>query len=159
MQILQLLLLLIIANGIPIIAKKFLGQRFAYPVDGGIKFFDGKPLFGTSKTIRGIIFSIVITPFAALLLGLEWYIGLIIASASMLGDLFSSFIKRRMNMSPSSMALGLDQIPESLLPLLVCQSILALTTKNIIVIVVLFFITELILSRLLYKLRIRDQPY
>jgi len=93
--ILQLLILLIVANGIPIIAKNILGQHFNYPVDGGIHFFDGKPLFGKSKTIRGVVLSIIITPFFALLLGLDWYIGIIIASAAMLGDLFSSFIKRR----------------------------------------------------------------
>ncbi len=159
MLILQLLILLIIANGIPIIAKNVLGQRFTYPVDGGISFFDGKPLFGKSKTIRGILLSIILTPFAALLLGFDWYIGAIIAGTAMLGDLFSSFIKRRMNMPPSSMALGLDQIPETLIPLLACQSLLALTTGDIITTVVIFFIVELVLSRILYKLNIRDRPY
>ncbi len=157
--ILPLLVLLIIANGIPIIAKNILGQHFNYPVDGGVHFFDGKPLFGKSKTIRGIVLSIIITPFFALILGFEWYIGAIIASAAMLGDLFSSFIKRRMKMPSSSMALAIDQIPESLFPLLACQSLLALTAEEIIATVVIFFIVELLLSRLLYKLNIRDRPY
>ncbi|MCF6236829.1 MAG: CDP-archaeol synthase [Gammaproteobacteria bacterium] len=157
--ILQLLILLIVANGIPIIAKNILGQHFNYPVDGGIHFFDGKPLFGKSKTIRGVVLSIIITPFFALLLGLDWYIGIIIASAAMLGDLFSSFIKRRMKMPPSSMALGIDQVPETLFPLLACQSLLNLSAEEIIAIVVIFFIVELLLSRILYKLNIRDRPY
>ena len=159
MQILQLLFLLIIANGIPIIAKNIWGQRFAYPVDAGINFFDGRPLFGASKTIRGVILTIIITPLFALFIGIDWLVGLFIASTSMLGDLLSSFIKRRLNMPPSSMALGLDQIPESLLPLLVCKSMLALTAGDIITIVVMFFVIELALSRLLYRWNIRDEPY
>ncbi len=159
MLILQLLVLLIIANGTPIIVKNIFGKRFAFPVDGGINFFDKKPLLGNSKTVRGIISSLIVTPVGAVLVGLEWYIGIVVSGMSMLGDLFSSFIKRRFNMPPSSMALGIDQIPEALFPLLACQLLLPLTTASIVFIVILFFITELLLSRLLYKLKIRDEPY
>ena len=45
-------------------------------------------------------------------IGLDWTIGLLVSVTTMIGDLFSSFAKRRMNLAPSSMALGLDQIPE-----------------------------------------------
>ena len=34
------------------------------------------------------------------------------------GDLFSSFVKRRLDLASSSMAIGLDHIPESFFPLL-----------------------------------------
>jgi len=51
--ILQLLVLLMLANGTPLIAKKILGERLAYSLDGGVEFVDGRPLFGRSKTIRG----------------------------------------------------------------------------------------------------------
>jgi hypothetical protein len=33
-SILQLLVLLMLANGTPVVAKKFLGERFTYPLDG-----------------------------------------------------------------------------------------------------------------------------
>ncbi|MGB5677342.1 MAG: CDP-archaeol synthase, partial [Gammaproteobacteria bacterium] len=85
--------------------------------------------------------------------------GTVIGSASIAGDLFSSFIKRRLNMPPSSMALGLDQVPESLLPLVVVQSLLPLTVMDIAAVVVIFSIGQLVLSRILYKLNIRDRPY
>ena len=77
----------------------------------------------------------------------------------MAGDLISSFIKRRMGRPPSSRALGLDQIPESLLPALACKSLLALTVADVIVVVALFSVGELILSRLLFKMHIRKEPY
>ena len=63
--ILQLLFLLMVANGTPVIAKKLLGSRCSYPLDGGVGFIDGRPLFGTSKTIRGILLAIVTTVAAA----------------------------------------------------------------------------------------------
>ena len=77
----------------------------------------------------------------------------------MAGDLFSSFVKRRLNLRPSSRALGLDQVPESLFPLLACRDVLSLTAADIALAVGIFFVGELILSRLLYKAHLRDEPY
>jgi CDP-2,3-bis-(O-geranylgeranyl)-sn-glycerol synthase len=95
----------------------------------------------------------------AIILGFAWTTGLVLGLAAMAGDLISSFLKRRMGLRPSSMALGLDQIPESLLPALVSMNLMALTAGDVVVIVVLFFVGELVLSRLLYRVHLRDQPY
>ena len=159
LPVVTLLVLLTLANGTPIVAKKILGPRFSYPLDGGTKLPDGWPLFGPSKTIRGILVSIVVTTAAAPLLGLDPSVGATVAAAAMAGDLISSFAKRRLNFPPSSQALGLDQIPESLLPMLACRSALSLTATDIVLGVAIFFIGELILSRFLYWLRLRDRPY
>jgi hypothetical protein len=155
----KLLLLLAVANGAPVVVKKLLGDFLSYPADGRRAFFDGRPFFGPSKTIRGIVSSIVAASACAPMLGLAWTIGFIIAAAAMAGDLFSSFIKRRMAYPSSSRALGLDQVPESLLPALVCKSVLALTVVDIILVVTLFTAGEIVLSRLLFKMHIRDEPY
>ena len=50
------------------------------------------------------------------------------------------------------------RFPESLLPLLALRGTLGITFVDIALIVALFFVFELILSRLLFKLHIRDQP-
>jgi CDP-2,3-bis-(O-geranylgeranyl)-sn-glycerol synthase len=118
---LQLLILLTLANGAPVVAKLLFGDYYSSPLDGSIKFFDGRPLFGASKTLRGILVTILITSACAPLLGLTITIGLVVATTAMAGDLFSSFIKRRLGLQPSSKVVGLDQIPESLFPLLVCN--------------------------------------
>jgi CDP-diglyceride synthetase len=159
MSILQLLVLMTLANGTPIVAKKIFGPRFARPLDTGIIFFDGRPLFGASKTIRGIVASILMTTASAPLIGLDLTIGAIVASAAMAGDLFSSFVKRRLNFPASSQALCLDQVPESLFPILACRDALSLTIADIALGVGIFFIGELILSRLLYRVHVRDEPY
>ena len=159
LHILQLLVLMTLANGTPIVAKKIFGPRFARPLDAGIIFFDGRPVFGHSKTIRGILASIVITAIGAPIIGMTLTIGAIVACAAMAGDLLSSFVKRRLNFAPSSRALGLDQVPESLLPMLACRDALSLTIADIALGVSIFFIGELILSRLLYQTHLRDRPY
>ena len=159
LHILQLLILLTLANGTPIVATKIFGPRFARPLDAGIMFFDGRPVFGHSKTLRGILASIFITTIGAPLIGISPAIGAIVASTAMAGDLFSSFVKRRLNFSPSSQAIGLDQVPESLFPMLACRDALALTIADIALGAGIFFVGELILSRLLYHVHLRDRPY
>jgi hypothetical protein len=159
LHILQLLALMTLANGTPILAKKIFGPRSSFPVDAGIVFFDGRPLFGPSKTIRGILISVLITTASAPLIGLDLTIGAIVASAAMAGDVFSSFLKRRLNYPPSSQALGLDQVPESLFPMLACRDALSLTIADIALGVGIFFIGALILSRFLFRAHLRDEPY
>ena len=157
--ILQLLILLMLANGTPLIAKKLFGARYSYPLDGNVTFADGRPVFGRSKTIRGIVLAGLITTTAAPVIGLRWEIGLLIGGFAMAGDLFSSFCKRRLGLPTSSRASGLDQVPEALLPLLACRELLALSAPDIAVCVVMFVAGEVVLSRLLYAVRLRDRPY
>jgi len=155
----QLLVLLTLANGVPVVAKRILGDRYSDPLDRGAKFVDGRPVFGPSKTIRGILSSIAATTAGAPLLGLELKSGTLVAVAAMTGDLLSSFIKRRLGLASSSQALGLDQIPEALIPLLACSLVLPLTAADIVVGTAVFTLGELLLSRLFFKLRVRDRPY
>jgi hypothetical protein len=155
----QMLILLALANGTPVFAKKIFGERFSRPIDGGLRFFDGRPLFGVSKTIRGALLAILVTTAGAPLIGLDWKIGVLMGTFAMIGDLASSFTKRRLAMASSSQAIGLDQIPESLLPLLACRGALVLTYLDIVVILVLFFVGEVLLSRLLFRFGLRDRPY
>ena len=48
----QALLLLTLANGTPVIATRLVPTWYPRPVDGGVRLFDGQPLFGPSKTVR-----------------------------------------------------------------------------------------------------------
>ena len=153
------LLLLGTANGTPVFARKVLKDRFATPIDGGLTLPDGRPLFGPSKTVRGLALSIFATTLAAVLLGFAWHTGAIFAAASLSGDLLSSFIKRRLGMVVHAQAFGLDQIPEALLPLLLLRVSLTMSAADIAVTVATFIILELVLSRILFSLHIRDRPY
>ena len=159
LAILQSLALLALANGAPVVAKKLLGGSFAQPLDGGARFVDGRPLFGRSKTLRGIAAAFLATMAGALLAGVGAETGALAAAGAMAGDLFSSFVKRRLGLAPSSRALGLDQLPEALLPLLLCRAALGLSALDIALATALFFVGEILLSRLLYRVHLRDEPY
>ena len=67
--LLQLLILLVVANGTAVVAKKLLGPAFGRPLDGGAVFVDGEPIFGPSKTIRGVVVSVLATSICAVLIG------------------------------------------------------------------------------------------
>src|SRR3954468_18605315 len=157
--VLQLLILLMLANGTPLIAKKMIGDYYSYPLDGNLTFADGRPVLGRSKTIRGVVLAVLVTTAGASLIGLGWRIGLLVGSFAMAGDLFSSFCKRRLGLPSSSRASGLDQIPESLLPLLACRSALSLSLVDIAVGVVIFLLGGIVLSRILFRFHLRDRPY
>jgi hypothetical protein len=157
--VIQLLLLLLVANGAPIIAHNLLGGCWSRPLDGGRLFRDGRPWLGPTKTIRGIFASLAGTTLAAMVIGVPASIGLQVAAAAMLGDLASSFVKRRLGIASSDMALGLDQIPEALFPALLVRGQLGISPAWTAGVVVAFVVLGLLLSRLLFALNIRRRPF
>ena len=83
-------------------------------LDGGRLLSDGQPIFGSHKTIRGVVAGVVAgTALGAaeslidsrLLVG-----GLFIAVGAVLGDLFGAFMKRRLKVEPGRPFPILDQL-------------------------------------------------
>jgi len=159
MDDLILLLLLLIANGSPIVVRELLGRGFDRPLDGGKVLADGHRLLGPSKTWRGLVAAVLVTTSFALALGWPWEIGVTIGVFAMLGDTASSFVKRRLGLASSTMAPGLDHIPESMLPLLACKPLLALSWTQVLLLSLCFMAANMVLSRLLHRLGIRRHPY
>ena len=138
----EILVMLVAANGAPVLAARCLGSRAEWPVDGGRKRSDGQPLYGSSKTWRGLGAIRVASVILAVALDYGVSFGLVFGATVIAGDLLSSFVKRRRGMPSSSRATGLDQLPES--PLLWAAA---------------FMVLEIVLSRPLYHLHIRKRPY
>lgn len=153
------LVLLALANGAPVLATRVLDGRWSWPLDGGIVAWDGRRLLGSSKTLRGVCAALAATAAAAPVLGLPVATGVTFALASLLGDAASSFTKRRLGVETSGRAFGLDQIPEALLPLLVCYRPLALTPADVIAVVVLFTLGQVLVSPLMFRFGLRRRPY
>lgn len=156
---LKLLLLLAAANTAPLQAKKWLGERWAAPIDGGLVLPDGRPLLGRSKTWRGLLAAVAATTLAAPLLGLPAAIGAWVGLGAMAGDALSSFTKRRLGTPPSGRATGIDQIPEALVPLLLVREPLGLPWWLVLAVTSAFFVLEIPLARLWHRLGWRDKPY
>ena len=86
------------------------------PVDGGHRFFDGGPIFGSHKTVRGLFAGIIAGGIVGLvesvwlgdpILALG---GLMIALGAVLGDLAGAFVKRRLKIDPGKPLPILDQL-------------------------------------------------
>ena len=90
---------------------------------------------------------------------LPWQLGALAAASAMAGDCLSSFIKRRFGLEPSSMTLGLDQVPELLFPAVACSAYLPLGPLDVALIVLVFSVGELATSRLFFAVGLRDRPY
>src|SRR4030065_1972864 len=86
---LKLVALLIVANGAPVLGKNIFGAAFSTPLDGGLTLPDGRPLFGPSKTIRGLPLSLAATAPTAAALRLDWLDGVLSAGPALSGDLLS----------------------------------------------------------------------
>ena len=98
-----------IANAIPVL---FGGGR---SLDLGKYFIDGERIFGGNKTVKGFIsgltFGIVASIIGELILMKELiFLGILASLGSMLGDLFGSFIKRRLKIGPGSPLPLVDQL-------------------------------------------------
>jgi uncharacterized iron-regulated membrane protein len=156
--IVQFLILLMVANGTPIIAHDVFKEHWNWPIDGGRTAYDGRPWLGPTKTVRGPLVASLVTGLAAPLLGHSWVTGVLLGLCAMGGDLVSSFLKRRFGIKSSDSALGLDQSLEALCPAVLLRTPFALQWPDICAIVVAFFVLEIVLSRVLFRLHIRDRP-
>jgi hypothetical protein len=107
----KILLLLWLVNLAPPLAAHGLRGRIDLPLDRGTG------LLGPHKTVRGLLAGTAAGPAAGLLLGLPLGASLLCGLLSMVGDLISSLVKRRLGMASGRDAPGLDHIPEGGLPL------------------------------------------
>lgn len=156
---LKALCLVIAANATPVLGFDLLKQYGARPLDGGRTWFDRRRVFGDSKTVRGLALSVAASAVLGPLLGISVSLAALAALAAMAGDLLSSFIKRRLHQASGAAMIGLDQIPESLFPLLVLRRAFLLSSAEILAGVLVFMIIELSVSRIAYGLRMRKRPH
>lgn len=144
--------LLFAANAIPWIMGQLLGQRWSAPVDGGLRAWDGERLLGAHKTWRGLVSGTVMTGLAAQGFGLSFSLGAAFGAFSLLGDLISSFIKRRLRLAPGAELLGVDQLLEALLPLAVFAPALRLQTRDVLAVAIGFTMFDVLATRVRQRL-------
>ena len=155
---LDLVVLLIVANGAPMVLSTLVGHR-GYPVDCGVMLKEGRGLFGPSKTWRGLAISILATGLIAWLMGLGAGFGAAFAAFAMLGDLSSSFTKRRLGLVAGDRALGLDQLPEGLLPAIPAWWMLDAPWWVLVLAALIFSVLNIWGSPMLYRWGVRRRPH
>lgn len=155
----QALALLFVANGAPIVADWICRKRLSLPLDSGVVLADGRALFGPSKTIRGVMAAILATALAAVTLGYSGSTGALFGSLVMVGDLLTSFVKRRLGLAPSAEAPLLDHVPECVLPAPLCASTFGLSALEIVLLVAVFSWSAPKTARLLHRAGLHRQPH
>ena len=151
-------IMLLVANGAPIIAHRLLGGRYSQPVDLGRLWRDGRPILGPTKTWRGVVSAVGATALVGTLLGFPSALAAAFGALSMLGDLASSFLKRRMGVKSSVSVFGLDQMPEALLPTICLAGPLGLDLWGVVVASLGFLVLGAGLSGILNWSHIRKRP-
>ena len=155
----KILIMLLASNAAPILIAWLFLSAGDLPLDLGHHLADGQPLFGSSKTWRGLFASLVVTCVLSAALGFGYRFGLVFGALVMTGDLFSSFVKRRRGLAPGDQSLGLDQLPESFAPALYAVAVTGIQWWWVILLPLAFMLLELAVSRPLYWLKIRKRPY
>ncbi len=157
------------ANAVPVI---FGG---GHPLDAGRAFFDGKPILGSHKTLRGFLSGLIVGTLVGFLQTLifqnvifqydsrfryDIMLGFVLSLGALVGDLVESFIKRRLNIPPGSslpVADQLDFVAGALLFSLPFSSLTLLTVLVIILITLpLHLITNVFAGHLSLKKESRD---
>ncbi len=153
-----ILILLWAVNLTPPLLAYALDGFWNTPLDRGMIWRDGKPLFGPHKTIRGILGAVAVGVVLAVLFMFPWWVGFLAAVLSMAGDLVSSFFKRRWGMQSGGLAPGLDQIFEGLFPFLVLTPYFSLSALQIAALTALFCMGAYVGSRF-YKRILNMKPF
>lgn len=157
-SLISLLSLLLVANGAPAALGVLLsGRAAARPLDGGRRLRDGRPVFGPSKTWRGLIAALVATPSVAWFWGFGWGLGLAVALGAMAGDLIASFTKRRLGLPSSASVPLLDHLPETLIPALLVKPAMGLHWLDLGVAAGTFIVLDLLLTPVLKRLARRQR--
>ena len=125
-------------NFFPPLFSLILNDYFNKPLDGGLLFVDRKPIFGRNKTLRGIVCSMLGGVAVSPLIGIPWWSAGCAALLAMTGDLLSSFIKRRFDITSGRTVVVLDQIFESLFPALYLQYIDIVSTQQLLAAICIF---------------------
>ena len=147
-RILISLLLVVAANTAAWAAARAFRTRWDAPLDGGKAWRDGTRLLGAHKTWRGLVAAVVACGVAAQLLRLGFGLGAAFGALALLGDAASSFVKRRLRLPPGTEVLGLDQLVEALLPLIVLQRPLGLGLVDILIVAAAFALLDVAATKL-----------
>ncbi|MFM2288680.1 MAG: hypothetical protein RL684_1823 [Pseudomonadota bacterium] len=149
--ILLSLLLVVTANTAAWAAARIFGTRLAAPLDGGSTMPDGTRVLGDHKTWRGLIAAVVACGLAAQLFRLGFGLGAAFGALALLGDAASSFVKRRLRLQPGAEVVGLDQLAEAVLPLIVLQGSLGIGLAGILVVSAAFTLLDVAATTLRHR--------
>jgi len=146
-----------IANMTPVfVAKIPLLKDFDYPLDSYQKI-NGKRIFGDHKTIRGLIFGLILGVITSLIIHQSILLGFILSLGALGGDSIKSFLKRQVNISEGKSWFPFDQIDYIIGGLICSVLIIKLPFSYYVVIFILYFLLHLIITAIGYLLGFKKE--
>jgi len=165
----------VLANAAPMLVIKI--NFLNYPVDMNLKI-KGKPLFGKNKTYRGLVSGVILS---VLLCSIQYLIyrytryknltiynfeevnflsyGFFLGLGVLLGDLFKSFFKRRLDINPGESFIPWDQIDCVLGGLVIGRIAWAYDLKFAVIIIVITFFLHIAIRHFAYYVGIASSKW
>ncbi|HVP40354.1 MAG TPA: CDP-2,3-bis-(O-geranylgeranyl)-sn-glycerol synthase [Candidatus Krumholzibacteriaceae bacterium] len=145
------------ANAVPVLLG---GGR---PIDGGKVFSDGRPIFGSHKTIRGFVSGLIVGTLVGYGLSLvtdySVLLGFAVSLGALLGDLFGAFVKRRLGYAPGASLPVADQLDFVLGALLFALFVSPPSWQVAVVVLVITPPIHLLTNFVAYHLGIKKEPW
>jgi CDP-2,3-bis-(O-geranylgeranyl)-sn-glycerol synthase len=134
------------------------------PIDGGRLLWDGRRVFGPNKTARGLLGGLLGGSLFGLLESAlaGWELlpfALLVSAGSLLGDLFGSFLKRRLGLPPGFPTPLLDQLDFVLGGLALSCPLYGLPIGSIAILVAITPPIHLLANYLAYRAGLKDRPW
>lgn len=158
-----------VSNASPVLGIKLIRKRT--PIDRGALAWDGRRLFGDGKTFEGLIMGILCGTLVGLILFSLKNPGayrsplepLLLSIGTMIGDIFGSFLKRRLGLERGAPAPILDQIGFAIFALLLSFLVYGppkwFNIENILLLLFITGILHLSTNSVAYVLGLKDRPY
>ena len=128
------------------------------PLDGGEKWLDGKPFLGGHKTLRGCIVGVVMGLLIGVLQG-SFYAGLTQGLGAILGDLVSSFLKRRWDFAPGEGFPLLDQLDFIVAAIILSQPYTRASLQEMLIILVVTVPIHYLMNYAAWLLKMKENPW
>jgi CDP-2,3-bis-(O-geranylgeranyl)-sn-glycerol synthase len=145
------------ANAVPVIVG---GGR---PLDFGKKFFDGKPIFGKNKTLRGFFFGLAIGIMVGLveigLFGYPLLFSVFSPLGALMGDLAGAFLKRRLGIAPGGLLPIIDQVDFVVGAILFSLPLTMMSWDLALAVIIITPPIHLFTNFLAYKLKLKNNPW
>jgi CDP-2,3-bis-(O-geranylgeranyl)-sn-glycerol synthase len=145
------------ANAAPVL---FGGGR---PIDGDKVFLDGRPIFGSHKTIRGFVSGLIVGTLVgfglSLIINYSVLLGFAVSLGALLGDLFEAFAKRRLGYAPGVSFPVADQLDFVLGALLFSLLVSPPSWQLVLMVLVVTPPIHLLTNFVAYHLGVKKEPW
>ncbi len=157
------------ANMAPVLVQKY-WKPLAIPMDNNVQFM-GAPLLGAHKTWRGFLSAIIageliflLQMFIAIPSLIDYatvplYLGFLMGFGAISGDILKSFLKRRLNIAPGKAFPIFDQLDFVIGSLIASSIVVDLPLIAILIIVIVSPILTIVVNRIAYSFRIRNEAW